>query len=170
MDHKWIGAICIFLSCAGFGFQLCIAHKREERCLRQLVAALDFMQCELQYRLTPLPELCEQAGRNGKGIVGQVFLALSRKLEDSMLNDVASCMDAVLTQISDIPPTTKDHLRSLGTSLGRFDLQGQILGMEAVRQQCREALGSLKTDQDIRLRSYRTLGFCAGAALVILFI
>ena len=58
----------------------------------------------------------------------------------------------------------------MGSSLGRFDLEGQLQGLESVRIYCREQLDELSKDRDVRLRSYQTLGLCAGAALAILFV
>ena len=58
----------------------------------------------------------------------------------------------------------------LGSSLGRFDLAGQLKGLSAVKGQCALELQELRTDREPRLRSYRVLGLCAGAALVILLI
>ena len=58
----------------------------------------------------------------------------------------------------------------LGASLGRFDLQGQLQGIESVRAQCRKDLAELEDNRDQRLRSYQTLGLCAGCALAILFL
>lgn len=137
--------------------------------LRQLVAALDYMQCELQYRLTPLPELCRGAGLQAKGILRQVFLTFSQELDYRLTPDVASCMAAALEKARNLPRKTGGNLLLLGNSLGRFDLEGQIQGLEAVRQQCREDIQTLAVDKLQRLRSYQTLSLCAGAALVILF-
>jgi hypothetical protein len=61
-------------------------------------------------------------------------------------------------------------LRELGQSLGRFDLNGQLLGIAAVRNTCRSKLQQFEKNKEVRLRSYQTLGLCAGAALAILFI
>lgn len=138
--------------------------------LRQLVSALDYMQCELQYRLTPLPELCHGAGIQAKGILRDIFLRFSQELDCRLTPDVASCMDAAITNNTYLPPIIKANLQLLGDSLGRFDLNGQLMGLEAVRQKCREDLQILTADKPTRLRSYQTLGLCAGAALVILFI
>lgn len=170
MSYKWIGAIFIIVSCGGFGFSLAAAHIREENTLRQLVGALDFMECELQYRLTPLPDLCRQAGNGAKGCVKSVLLALSGELEAQVAPDVESCMSAALSAAGDIPKHTRDALELLGRSLGRFDLPGQLKGLEAVRTACRRQLDVLTTNREPRLRSYQTLGICAGAALAILFI
>lgn len=170
MSYKWIGAACILLACGGFGFSLAAAQRREEGALHQLIAALDYMECELQYRLTPLPDLCRQAGRDARGAVGQVLLALSKELENQVAPDAASCMNAALSAGKDLPEKTRQALLLLGRSLGRFDLPGQLKGLEAVRAECRRELEALTNNRDARLRSYQTLGICAGAALAILFI
>lgn len=160
----------VFLSCGGFGFTVCACHKNEEATLRQLLIALDYMQCELQYRLTPLPELFHGAGIQAKGILREIFLRFARELECCLTPDVASCMAVAIAACTGLPPKTNANLRLLGDSLGRFDLDGQLMGLEALRQKCREDLQILTADKTIRLRSYQTLGLCAGAALVILFV
>ncbi len=170
MSYKWIGTIFIIVGCGGFGFSLAAAQLREERILRQLICALDLMECELQYRLTPLPDLCRLAGEDAKGCIQDVLLALSRELEAQVSPDVSTCMYAALSAVPDIPTQTRDALELLGQSLGRFDLPGQLKGLDAVRATCRRQLDVLTTNKEPRLRSYQTLGICAGAALAILFI
>lgn len=170
MNCKWIGAIFIFLSCGGFGFSLAAQHRREEKTLWQLVAVLDHMECELQYRLTPLPDLCRLAGGEAQGCVRSVFLKLAEELESQVAPEVSSCMAVALSDSADIPHYTLEALRNLGQSLGRFDLTGQLKGLEAVRSDCRHRLEELSANREPRLRSYQTLGLCAGAALAILFI
>lgn len=170
MNFKWIGAIFIILSCGGFGICLASAHRKEEASLRQLVSALDYMECELQFRLTPLPDLCRLAGNECKGNVGKVLLKLASELEAQVAPDVASCVRSALSAGGEIPTRTREALELMGQSLGRFDLQGQLKGLEAVRASCRRELEALTNNRDVRLRSYQTLGFCAGAALAILFI
>ena len=61
-------------------------------------------------------------------------------------------------------------LLQLGHSLGRFDLSGQLSELTALREQCDEEIRELRLDRSERLKSYRVLGLCAGAALVILLI
>lgn len=170
MTYKWIGAILIVVSCGGFGFSVAAAHLLEEKTLRQLISTLDLMECELQYRLTPLPDLCRLAGNDAVGCIRTVFLSLAKELEAQISPDVSSCMNAVLSTSGEIPKHTREALELLGRSLGRFDLAGQLKGLEAVRTACRRQLEALTTNKEPRLRSYQTLGICAGAALAILFI
>lgn len=170
MSVKLIGIILIIGSCGAFGFSLASSHRREEKCLRQLIAALDYMACELQYRLTPLPSLCRQAACESCGVIRQVLTDFTEELEDQVSPNVSSCMSAALRRSRDVPSVTKECLTVLGQSLGRFDLEGQLRGLESIRQTCRHKLEGLETNKEVRLRSYQTLGLCVGAALAILLI
>lgn len=170
MQIRLIGAVLIVVGCSAFGFILAAAHRREMKTLRQLIGILDYMECELQYRLTPLPELTRQAAMETSGVLRNVFGRLSNELEDQISPNVANCMHSAMEQEGDIPVVTAQCLCSLGQTLGRFDLQGQLNGLESVRQMCRRKLDTLERNKQTRLRSYQTLGICAGAALAILLI
>ena len=169
MMWKWIGAMLVITGCGAVGFTMAWAHKKEERLLSSLKSALDFMACELQYRLTPLPELCRLVGKNQKNLVGEMFLKLGWELEQQILPDVEYCINQALKDAS-LPKRVLEGFHLLGKNLGRFDLQGQLKGMESVRYYCDRELEAMSRNRDERLRSYQTLGLCAGAALAILFV
>ena len=158
MSLKLIGAVLIIAGCGGVGFSMAAAHRREENALRQLIGVLDYMGCELQYHLTPLPELCRSAATESGGVISQILLRLATELESQISPDAAACMNAAISKTPKLPSTA------------RFDLQGQLKGLEGARQQCRHDLEELSEDRTMRLRSYQTLGLCAGAALAILFL
>ena len=170
MNYKWIGGLLIILGCGGFGFTLAANHRREETCIRQLLAALDYMGCELQYRMTPLPDLCRCAAAQCKGLIGQVLRGISEELDRQISPDAESCMHAAIARLDPIPETTRKNLKLLGATLGRFDLPGQLDGIRCVRKRCEESLESIQKHGEERLRSYRTLGVCAGAALAIMLL
>lgn len=167
---KILGAILVFLGCGGFGFKIAADHRREEKTLRALISLLDYMECELQYRLTPLPDLCRQTAAQCFGCLRSVFLNLAMELEDQISPDVEHCMSVAVCKVKDIPRSTLDGLEHLGRSMGRYDVDGQLKALEAVRKECRRNLERIAADQDTRIRSYQTLGLCAGAAMAILFI
>lgn len=170
MSIKWIGAVLIVMGCGGVGVALAASHRREEAELRRLIAALDFMQCELQYRMTALPELCRLTAGQSSGCVKTLFCNLAAELEDQISPDVYHCMHAALTKTKELTPKASSAARELGRTLGRFDLEGQLRGLEAARHNCRRELEQLESGRDARLRGYQTLGLCAGAALAILFL
>ena len=170
MYIRIIGAVLIVLSTSSVGIYMVSSHKREENAIRQLINVLNFMECELQYRLTPLPELCRLAAAENQGIVCDLMLALADEMDRQISPDAGSCMTAALAKYHSFPQRAKRILLRLGGSLGRFDLSGQLKGLESARQLCRKELELLSSNRNERLRSYQTLAVCAGIALVILLV
>lgn len=170
MTLKIFGGILIVFGCGSFGFSITAGIKREEHMLRQLISCLDYMQCELQFRMTPLPDLCRQAGAEYKNRIGKFFNLLADELENQLSADVLNCVQRTISCMPGLPERILKAFQMLGSTLGRFDLNGQIQGFETVRSYCRTELGRINENMDARLRSYQTLGICAGAALAILFV
>ena len=168
MYLKIIGAILILAGCGGYGMYLALAHRREVAALHQLADVTEKMICELEFRLTPLPELCRFAGEQTNGALQKYFRLLAVTLENQLSPDVGVCIVSVLKQTSGLPSYTAAQLQALGQTLGRFDLAGQVTSLEHCKQSCLGQLEVLEYQQTQRLRSYQTLGFCAGAALGIL--
>lgn len=170
MTLRLIGALLIVLGCGGFGFLIAASHKKKVAELKQLIYALEYMECELQYRLTPLPELCRRVSAVCTGKLKTVFEGFSDELEAQVSPDPDSCMSSVINKSSNLSDFLTQALTMLGRSLGHFGLEGQMNGIRAVCEQCSKNLESLTDNQDNRIRSYQTLGLCAGAALAILLI
>jgi stage III sporulation protein AB len=170
MIIRWVGAGLIVIASAAFAMLIALFHKKEISTLKQLIAALDYMECELQYRMYALPELCRLTAGECTGVLGSVFSSLAIHLEDQITPDVRCCMQQVLINQKNIPSQALECLQFLGENLGRFDLQGQLMGLDNARKECRERLSRLQAGGEGRLRSYQMLGICGGAALIILLI
>ena len=170
MGWKWIGALLIITSCTACGFSVAAGKRKEEQLLYQLDQVLQLMENELQYRLTSLPELCYMAAEETKGSLHGVLVRLHRELCRQKLPDAGSCMAAAIRESRELPNRIRSILAQLGHGLGRFDLEGQLQGIHTVRRRTEESLESIRKNRDERLRSYQTLGICAGAALAIILI
>lgn len=171
MIYKWIGAVFVVIACGGFGFSLAASHRREIQLLRQIRICLQFMECELKYHLTPLPDLCRQTAKETGGIIRTMLLSLAQELDQQTAPDVFFCMSETVRKYRDqLPGNVRKIFLRMGKSLGRFDLAGQLKGLESVCNICEEELALLNQNRDIRFRNYQTLGLCAGLALVILFV
>ena len=160
----------ILAGCGGCGLWMAQNYKREERYLRQLHRLLDIMVCELAYRRTPLPQLLRMTAESAQGELKRLLQTLSAELEKQIVPDAGCCMAATLRRFTRLPRETKAVLEILGGSLGRFDLEGQLDELNAVKAECSRRLEHHCADRDNRIRNYQTLGLCAGAALAILFI
>ena len=164
-----MGALCIVTGSGAFGFAMAAASRREERQLRQLLGALEYLSCELSYRLTPLPNLCQGAAEGRGGVVAEFFLELARELERQAEPDVQTCVRAALDSM-ELPASLRRILTELGQTLGRFDLPGQLRGLELSIRETEQALRAIQEGAPERRRSWQTLGLCVGAALAILFV
>lgn len=164
---KLIGAACIVIGCGGFGFSMAAANRREEAELRRLISALEYMSCELSYRMTPLSVLCRNAADGG--VVGRFLRELAAELEQGTAPDVQVCVHSVLNRM-ELPKVLRRMLSELGATLGRFDLPGQLRGLESGIRASGEALRNIREGAEGRRRCWQTLGLCAGAAMAILFV
>lgn len=169
MSMKWIGAILIIIGCGGAGFYMASQYRRELKMLRQLECALEYMTSELKYRQIPLPQLINAAADRTCGAIRNCLAGLAGELESQIAPDAGSCMKAVLAKAKDIPLRVFNCMELLGSTLGLFDLEGQLAGFSSVHAECNRLITEMEEGKQQRLRSYQTLGLCAGAALAILF-
>ena len=170
MTMKILGAFMTIAGCTAVGYALSQNLRREERAMGELVECLEWMICEMNYRMPALSSLFQGAANVCKGAVSKTLKRFAYEL-DQQANPCASvCMYAAVSAVSDLPERTAHHLCSLGTSLGQFDLDGQINRFEAASVLCRNELQKISSDRETRTRNYQTLSICAGVALVIIFI
>lgn len=168
MTLKLVGAVLILTTCGGLGLRSATEYLKEQKLLRQFVSILDYIECELQYRLTPLPDLCRLASSVTDSVLAEIFQALARELEVQASTNVKNSMEYVIDKFTVLTPLTRQTLLLLGQSLGQFDISGQIKEIEGVRHVCLQHLQEIASHKSERIRKYRTLGFCTGAVLVII--
>ncbi len=167
---KWLGACFVLLACGGCGFSMAAAYQKKERDMRQILHMILFMESELECRLTPLPELCRKASHQCRGSIRRVMEHMAKELDAQHFPDACSCMTAAMRTAGNVDSSLRPLFLQLGHCLGRFDLPGQIRGLQAVQKECKRELRRAESNGDIRLKNYQTLGLCAGAALAILFV
>ena len=170
MNYKLMGALLTVVSCGGCGFLTAAKYVSNIRQLENVINILDYMISDLHYRATPLPCLCRQVGEQFSGRIGQIFVALSEELETQISPNASICMASVMCRVNYSDSMLHEVMTELGDHLGRFDLQGQISGLEHCREHCVSKLKLLSDNKEKRLRSYQTLGLCAGAAIAILLV
>lgn len=167
---QWIGAICVVGACGACGFSMAASYTGLQRSLQQLQNGLELMQCQMEYQLTELPELCGILASACTGTVGRFFGALGRELQAGDATDVSACVALVLARDRELPEACRTILLQLGKTLGQLDLSGQLRGLASAQEACKHALETVEAEKAGRLRSYRALGLCGGAALAILLL
>ena len=167
MVQKLIGAGCVFVACGAAGFGVAASVKKEEKLLLQTKRLLEKMESELSCRVTSLPELCLCVVGCGSELE-QLYGDVSRLLQLKQFPDASCCMEQGLRLQKYLPKSVAKIHRMLGETMGRYDLPGQLDELSAVKEACLDELNSLRQNMSQKVRSYRTLGLCAGAALAIL--
>lgn len=170
MIIRCLGAALILITCGGFGFSLSKRYRKEVSMLENTISLLNFMERELLYNLTPVPELSRKTAAETNGLLKELFLKFSNELENHYSPNVSGCMKAVVASTVGLPETVSLIMLDLGKNLGRFDLSGQLKGLKLIKSKAIEKLKEYKQSCNYRTHGYQTLGLCAGAALAILFI
>ncbi len=65
---------------------------------------------------------------------------------------------------------TRETVRNLAFSLGKFDLGGQVRAIELAQERLRAELAEVQAGSRARCRSYETIGICAGLALAVMLL
>ena len=170
MKPRIFGALLVVVGCSAFGFSLAAVPRREERLLKDLLHSLLYMESELTYRLTPLPELFQQVASISGHTLGHFYMQLSEELDTLAACDATACMDSVLAVTTGLPASVRWILTQLGRSLGCFDLSGQLRGIAYAQETVRRELTHLQINMEHTVKSFRLLGCCAGAAIAILLL
>ncbi len=167
---RWIGAIIVIGACGCCGFSMARNYGDLEHALRQLHNAMEIMRCQMEYRLTTLPELCQILASACTGQIGKVFSDLGQELEREDAMDISLCMDETLSRNPQLPTQCARSLRRLSRNLGQADLQLQLQGIGLEMERVKSVLDQVATERPGRVKSYRALGLCCGIALAIVLL
>lgn len=170
MTIKAWGALMILVACGSVGMGMAASYIKEERAIRQLIAVLEYMIWELQCSLMPLPELCRQAAAQSSGMIRDFFDELAAELNSQICPNVSYCMIAAMAKIPVMPRKVQEAVNTMIHTFGKFQMDGQVEALRSTIAHCEKILAVMEHGKENRLRSYKTLGVCAGGALVILFI
>lgn len=170
MMLRFIGAVLVLAAGGAVGFSIAAQERREQRQLEDFARSLEMMGQELRCNLTTVDHLLLLAAAQTGGTVARIYHAAALALQQQAGPDVQTCMSAALKSSPEAPNQLRELFVYLGSTLGKFDLPGQLAGLRHVHQQCTRRLEALRQGQAERHRSYRILGLCAGGALAILLI
>lgn len=167
---KTVGILLVILGASCTGGVMAAQVYRTLSLARRLLPTLELMKSEIAYRRTPLPELMERFSTWNGGILSELFAILSRELGLRQEASVYAIMKKALSlpEMVTIPQSVRRILLNLAAALGQFDAGSQLRAMDLAIMETRALIEQLETEQKSRVRSYCTLGVCAGLALAIL--
>lgn len=169
MTIRMCGAALTLLSGVLYAVKVTKEHRRKEACFEELQLILEHFVWQLQTNLSALSVCCQAAAGCGKGQMGTLFRQLALRLEQGSGADPGNCMEE-LVMAQNLPAQLRQRLFQLADTLGRYDLSGQIAGIQAVQALCRRDLQTLESERTKTVKSCRVLGLCTGAAVAILLL
>ncbi len=165
---KWLGIICLFLTCAGMGFYAARMLRTRLVHTRKLSALLEDFAAHIRYQCLPLEDLltlfAEHPNYTGFSFLRQVSRDFSPGIPPRTLWKDAVSADAA------VPPQAVGILCALGNVLGTTDMAGQLAAIDLHRRELDGLAQELHTACEKKGELYRRLGVLLGAMLAILLI
>ena len=165
---KMAGILFVVLGASGAGVSMAAGVRRTTSVMRQLLAALEQMKNEIAYRKTALPELMRILSLESHGVVAEFFTNVANDLCSHRETTAGAIIRKHLPPAPIFPANVRQILLQLGNSLGKYDVDSQLQGIELAISRLRNLLDAWQAEQQSRVRSYCTLGVCAGAAIAII--
>ncbi|EOR20368.1 MULTISPECIES: stage III sporulation protein SpoIIIAB [Clostridium] len=170
---KITAVIIIFLSCTYIGFYYGESFKKRSRQLNSILKSVLFLNNEVMYTNTPLPEALKYISLKVESPVNYVLSNVSDKLLKSESTSVYEAFEKEYKKNKsefylqdEDKRIVKDFLRSLGESgvYGQDKLFN--LTIENMKLNCKSAEELAKKN----IKMYRVLGICIGAMISIFLI
>ena len=168
---KLLGALLLAGGTAAIGFSAAAGLGRHIRTLRALLEALELMEREISFQLTPMDQLLERLAGRTRSPAGDFFACCRDGLDRLGERSLAGIWrDALAAIPMGLTPQERDTMDGLGDLLGRYDADGQSEALEQARLQLLQDLRRAEEEREKRGRMYRVLGLTAGAFLVIVLL
>lgn len=169
MNPRYLGAIFVAAASTTFGVIPVLNLRRHIRLLDGLCSSLRIMAAELGTRLRPLPELiCELAAKGGTA--GAFYGCLAEKLQRLGETDFSALWSDSIEGLALLSADELSALDSLGTVLGRYELNEQLESIELCLDALSRSAALLRESYPDRRRLLLGLSAEAGFMTLIVLI
>jgi stage III sporulation protein AB len=168
---KLIGAMLILAASTGVGFHFAGRVADRPGQIRELRSCLSVLRTEIDYGSRTLSEACRRISGSAEGPVGRLFMEIARRLEEA---DGATTRECVRMAVESRWGSTslgageKAVLLQLGEVLGGSSRMDQLHHLEVAEASLDAEEAKARDDRERYAKMYRTVGFLAGALVVIL--
>ena len=168
---KLLGVLLLAGGTAAAGFCAAGQLTKRARALQALLGALELMERELSFRLTPMPELLERLSRQADPPADGLFAGCREGLSSLGERALAELWKAGVRQPALLLEAEElALLDGLGQVLGSYDGEGQLAALAQTCAALERALAEARSERKRMGRVYQTLGLAAGAFLAILLV
>lgn len=173
MVIKYIVLSLIVIVCAFLGFQLSETVKLRVTHLAHMLNAIVYLQNEIFYSLTPLPEALMRVSSKKEKPISKFLEDISNLLYSNDINNINTAFTKAIEKNKDELMLEKEDygiLLELSNSLGSTDLNGQKkifqIAIGNLENNLKEATEKAKKN----VKMYRVLGVSMGLVIAIFLI
>ncbi|WP_017727004.1 stage III sporulation protein SpoIIIAB [Halalkalibacterium ligniniphilum] len=169
---KLLGAIFIFMATTWIGFELARRLSERPRQLRQLKVALQSLEAEMLYGLSPLAEATENIAKQFPQPVASLFERFSFRLREKEDSVYEAWHEAIKETwgYTDLLQSEQEVLLQFGTTLGQHDREQQQKQIRLTLAHLEREEGEAKERQHRYERMMKSLGVLTGLLLIILML
>lgn len=167
---KWVGALIIIMATTLGGFVWAKQYSDRPKQLRQMKAALQALEAEIMFGMTPLAEACDHLSGQFSGPIGDFFKSFSDTLGKNA-ESVHSAWDESLNEIWKRTAFRKNDLevmKQFGTTLGRHDRDHQQKQIKLTLSHLEREEAEARDSQQRNEKMIKSLGFLAGLLIVLM--
>jgi len=170
---KVILFIGIFISSTYLGFSFSQVFIKRYENLKELQKLIIFMENQVLYVNTPLPEAIEATSAKETGVWRDVFLMISKDLRENNVDDVHEAFTKSLELYKNqlyLKNSDIDIILNFSKSLGVSGIFGQEKIFSLFLSNIKEQINEAKDLKNKNCKMYKCLGISLGAAIIILLI
>lgn len=167
---RLIGAALVTLGFAAVGWQAAARLRERAAAISSLLGALELLESEIRYRLTPVPELMKLLAQRAAPPARALFEACRDRLAERREEGFDAVWAESLSALPLLRRPERETLLELGAVLGRYDVEGQERAIAYARRRLERFLRQAEEEQRSRGRVYGALGVAAGLCAVIILL
>ena len=166
---RLFGGVLVMLGIGALGFAKIAQMNKEVKILRGLVGALEEMEGEITFQLTPMPVVFWGLSQRMEEPLKSFFRRLSEGMEYLEEQALSTLWREEVATLS-LNQKARGILSELGEVLGRYDGEQQSRAIARTRESLSAILQHQEGEWAEKRKLYATLALTVGALVVILLI
>lgn len=170
---KTTGAVMMVMGSSGYGAWMAGNYRNRLLLLEQLRQMIFLLKGQITYANAPLPEAFEAVGKRTKGMLADLFMRVSERMEDQQGEPFCQIWKEEVEKMNVEGTLTKEDRQSLaglGEHLGFMDCEMQERNLLLYLEQLDLVIEELRSHRQERCRLYTSLGVMAGIFLAVLLL
>ncbi|WP_368503848.1 stage III sporulation protein SpoIIIAB [Alkalihalophilus sp. As8PL] len=167
---KLLGALLIIIVTTAVGFELARRLSERPRQLRQLKVAIQSLEAEILYGLTPLAQASKHLAKQTPKPICYLFEYFASKLNHTEQPAYVAWEESIkeMWSLTSLLQNEQEILKQFGQTLGQHDREQQQKQIKLTLAHLEREEGEARDRQHRYERMVKSLGFLTGLLIVIL--